>query len=188
VKRVEPTQDDAPVWLPTVDEDQDDDDDGEPDELPYDEGHGDPDRVDGEGEYLLNARFFDRTGRAPACGLTCTVEGQEHTTDELGVLRVDGVGPGRHDVAFEGGVVDVPASHHPDCVINVRLPFHEASVEELHAHPRQRRAEAPRDDDPPAWLPLDPADQPADEDDPRAPLASREVWELEHGDRATDLE
>jgi hypothetical protein len=73
-------------------------------------------------------------------------------------------------------------------VINVRLPFHEASVEELHAHPRQRRAEAPRDDDPPAWLPLDPADQPADEDDPRAPLASREVWELEHGDRATDLE
>ncbi|MEQ1911473.1 MAG: energy transducer TonB, partial [Vicinamibacterales bacterium] len=58
-------------------------------------------------------------------------------TDAEGFLLLEDVDPGRHPLELLGGVVDVPASHHREHVVLVRLPFHEATAEDLEAHPVQ---------------------------------------------------
>lgn len=179
--------DDAPpAWLPVADDDAPppaDDDAAEVAHVEdYDRTHGDPDAP--TGDYLLSARLFDATGRVPLGDVECEVEGRLLRADADGVLRLDGLGPGRHLVRVAGGEVDVPASHHPDCVISVRVPHRRASDEDLEAHAAPPGVTTPDPDDaPPAWLPVDPAEAPppAERDEEAAPVPAG-VYEVAHGD------
>ncbi|MCO5169889.1 MAG: hypothetical protein M9894_26425 [Planctomycetes bacterium] len=179
--------DDAPpAWLPVADDDAPPPPDEEADEVAppedYEQTHGDPDAP--PGDYLLNARLFDASGRVPLGEVECEVDGRALRTDPDGLLRQGGVGPGRHRVRVAGGEVDVPASHHPDCVVSVRVPHRRATEAELDAHALPAGAAAADDDDaPPAWLPVDPteAPPPAEPDEEAAPVPAA-VYEAVHGD------
>lgn len=164
-------------------EDEEDQEEDEPDEEP--EGHHDEDRDEDE-PYMLCARFVDKTARAVVANTACTVDGIRAETDADGVLRVLDLGPGYHEVAFADGTVTISATHHPELLILVRLPFHtaEEGAERLDFDDDD---DEPDDDDEllvPEWVAVDEDADLDDEDLDEDDLDDEDV----HGPDPEDLE
>ncbi|MGE0708940.1 MAG: hypothetical protein AB7N76_23730 [Planctomycetota bacterium] len=100
------------------------------------------------GEAWLSARFFDRSGRRAAAGLSFQVQGRAGSTDGEGVAVLAGLP--HHDLLleFEGGHAVVPAVHDPD--VRCRVPLRWL---ELEGDPEPEQGTHTEDAPLPPWHP-----------------------------------